>query len=42
MHRVVADMMAYSQGRLRDDLAILAVKRTDEGVPRPRQAKLEV
>lgn len=40
MHRVVADMMAYSHGRLRDDLAILAVKRAPEGPARPHQSKL--
>jgi len=42
MHRVIADMMAYSRGRLRDDLALLVVQRTEENQLHPQQSKLEV
>lgn len=42
MHRVVADMMAYSHGRLRDDLAILAVRRAEGGLQVPHQQTLDL
>jgi serine phosphatase RsbU (regulator of sigma subunit) len=42
MQRVVADLMAYSRGVLRDDLAILSVCRTAGGPDRPSQQKLAV
>lgn len=41
MHTVVADMMEYSHGQLRDDLALLVVRLSAEAQGSPRQAKFE-
>jgi serine phosphatase RsbU (regulator of sigma subunit) len=42
MQRVVADVMAYSRGVLRDDLALLVVRRSTKGPQAPHQEKLRV
>jgi len=39
---VLGDITAFSGGRLRDDLAVLAVRRLEQGATEPRQQKLRV
>ena len=42
VHGVIEDVMAYSGNRLRDDLALLGVKRVELGAETPHQRKLEM
>ena len=41
-HDVIDDVIAFTGNRLRDDLAILAVKRVRQGAETPQQQKLEM